>query len=262
MLLSGRINQINFINMQNKQQQAPNQAQQEARTTEDFNKNIKDLGLVILIVAVAGWALFKYDSKSSNNNSNNQSKETPMSTPIIKQVEKPTKEEAAAYDAIVDKKLGVIETNKGVIKVKFYAKDAPYTVASFMKLTEKGLYDGLIFHRVISGFMIQGGDPYGNGTGGPGYKFDDELNPKAASYKEGYKKGVLAMANSGKNTNGSQFFIMLADNTTMPKDYTIFGKVVSGQDIVDAIGKVATDNDDKPLEDVKMLKVYLEDIKK
>lgn len=248
--------------MQNKNKQAPQQAQQEARTTEDFNKNIKDLGLVILIVAVAGWALFKYDSKSSNNNSNNQPKETNMPTPTIKQVEKPTKEEAASYDAIADKKLGVIETNKGIIKVKFYAKDAPYTVASFMKLTEKGLYDGLIFHRVIDGFMIQGGDPYGNGTGGPGYKFDDELNAKTASYKEGYKKGVLAMANSGPNTNGSQFFIMLADYP-LPNNYTIFGKVVSGQDVVDAIGKVATDknNGDRPLEEVKMIKVYLEDVK-
>ncbi|MDP3057354.1 MAG: peptidylprolyl isomerase [bacterium] len=247
--------------MQEKKQQAPQQAQQEVKVTEDFNKNIKDLGLVILIVAVAGWALFKYDSRNENNNSNNQTKEQTMEKPAIKQVEKPTKEEAAKYDAIADKKIVVIETNKGVIKAKLYAKDAPYTVASFMKLIENGLYDGLIFHRVIAGFMIQGGDPYGNGTGGPGYKFDDELNAKTVSYKAGYKKGVLAMANSGPNTNGSQFFIMLEDYQ-LPKNYTIFGKVTVGQEVVDAIGKVATDkSNDKPLEDVKITKVYLEDVK-
>lgn len=247
--------------MQHKQQQTQQEPRQEARTTEDFNKNIKDLGLVILIVAVAGWALFKYDSRNENNNSNNQTKEQTMEKPVIKQVEKPTKEEAAKYDAIADKKIVVIETNKGVIKAKFYAKDAPYTVASFMKLIENGLYDGLIFHRVIAGFMIQGGDPYGNGTGGPGYKFDDELNAKTASYKTGYKKGVLAMANSGPNTNGSQFFIMLEDYQLL-KNYTIFGKVTVGQEVVDAIGKVATDkSNDKPIEEVKMLKVYLEDVK-
>ncbi len=106
--------------------------------------------------------------------------------------------------------------------------DAPMTVSNFVALTMRGFYDGLTFHRVVPGFVIQGGDPSGNGTGGPGYKFDDE--PVHRDYDE----GIVAMANSGPNTNGSQFFIMLADNP-LPKQYTIFGKVTSGMDVVHKI---------------------------
>jgi cyclophilin family peptidyl-prolyl cis-trans isomerase len=105
--------------------------------------------------------------------------------------------------------------------------------------------------------MIQGGDPTGTGMGGPGYKFEDELNPNTPSYKTGYQKGVLAMANAGPNTNGSQFFIMLKD-TPLPHLYTIFGRVISGQEIVDAIGNVKTDSNDRPTEQVVMEKVTLE----
>lgn len=263
--------------MQNKQQQAPQQAEQEKRNMEDFNKNIKDLGLVILIVAVAGWALFKYDSKSANNNSNNQPNITIMPEKITAEkaytitnndlkIKPPTDDEVAKYAADAENKVVVLETTKGKIKIKLNPKDAPFTVASYMKLIDNKFYNGLIFHRVINGFMIQGGDPTGTGSGGPGYKFIDELNPDTQSYKDGYKKGVLAMANSGKNTNGSQFFIMLADNSNMGKDYTIFGNVLTGQEVVDAIGKVATSQElntkDRPLKEVKMIKVYLEDIKK
>ncbi len=261
--------------MQHKQQQAANQPQQEARTTEDFNKNIKDLGLVILIVAVAGWALFEYDSKSANNNSSNQPMETNMPKKITAEtaytitdsnlaIKPPTDEEVAKYTVEAETKIVVLETTKGKIKAKLYPKDAPFTVASFMKLIDKGLYTGLIFHRVIDGFMIQGGDPSGNGTGGPGYKFIDELNSETQSYKDGYKKGVLAMANSGPNTNGSQFFIMVADYS-LPNNYTIFGKVIDGQNIADMISKVKTSQDsatkDRPLTPIKINKVYLEDIK-
>jgi cyclophilin family peptidyl-prolyl cis-trans isomerase len=150
-----------------------------------------------------------------------------------------------------------IETNKGKIVLELYAKDAPKTVENFISLIEKGFYNGLIFHRVINGFMIQGGDPTGTGMGGPGYKFEDELNPNTPSYKTGYQKGVLAMANAGPNTNGSQFFIMLKD-TPLPHLYTIFGRVISGQEIVDAIGNVKTDSNDRPTEQVVMEKVTLE----
>jgi cyclophilin family peptidyl-prolyl cis-trans isomerase len=114
-----------------------------------------------------------------------------------------------------------------------------------------GFYNRLTFHRVIKGFMIQGGDPNGTGTGGPGYQFADELNPNTASYKAGYKKGVVAMANAGPNTNGSQFFIMTADYP-LPNLYTIFGKVVSGQDVVDTIANVKTGPNDKPDSPVTM----------
>ncbi|MDQ3099280.1 MAG: peptidylprolyl isomerase [bacterium] len=147
-----------------------------------------------------------------------------------------------------------IETNKGKIVIELYNDDAPKTAENFVTLANKGFYNNVTFHRVIKGFMIQGGDPTGNGTGGPGYKFDDELNPKTESYKTGYKKGVVAMANSGPNTNGSQFFIMHADYP-LPNSYTIFGHVVEGQDVVDAIANVKTDANDKPTEPIVMKSV-------
>jgi cyclophilin family peptidyl-prolyl cis-trans isomerase len=139
-----------------------------------------------------------------------------------------------------------IQTGKGNIEISFYSKDAPNTVANFVKLAKQGFYNGVIFHRVIKGFMIQGGDPTGTGGGGPGYQFADELNPSTPSYQEGYKKGVVAMANSGPNTNGSQFFIMLADYP-LPNNYTIFGKVIKGQEIVDEIGSEPTGANDRPI---------------
>ena len=144
------------------------------------------------------------------------------------------------------------------IVVEFYPKDAPKTVENFITLANKGFYNNLTFHRVISGFMMQGGDPAGNGTGGPGYKFNDELYPNTASAKAGYKKGVLAMANSGPDTNGSQFFIMLEDYP-LPHAYTIFGRVISGQEVVDAIGRTPTGGppNDRPLTPVVMKSVMI-----
>ncbi len=147
-----------------------------------------------------------------------------------------------------------IETNKGVITFETYDADAPQTVKNFVTLAEKGFYNGVIFHRVIPGFMIQGGDPTGTGAGGPGYKFADELNPATPSYKAGYVRGTVAMANAGPNTNGSQFFIMHKDYT-LPHKYTIFGKVLSGLDIVDAIAATQTGPNDRPVSDVVMKKV-------
>ncbi|MEK7108519.1 MAG: peptidylprolyl isomerase [Patescibacteria group bacterium] len=147
-----------------------------------------------------------------------------------------------------------IETTFGAITFETFDADAPKTVSNFITLAEKGFYNGLTFHRVVAGFMIQGGDPKGDGTGGPGYSFEDELNPNTESYRAGYKKGVVAMANAGPNTNGSQFFIMLAD-TPLPHAYTIFGRIVSGQDAVDALGRVKTGPGDRPLESVVMTSV-------
>lgn len=159
-----------------------------------------------------------------------------------------------------------IETNKGTIVFETYDNDAPKTVANFISLANKGFYNNLIFHRVIEGFMIQGGDPTGTGTGGPGYKFADELNPNTDSYKAGYARGVVAMANSGPNTNGSQFFIMQEDNSLEHK-YTIFGKVIKGIEVVDAIATVKTNGHpqaggtDRPLQDVVMKKVTVAEVK-
>lgn len=149
-----------------------------------------------------------------------------------------------------------IQTNLGDITFETYDGDAPKAVDNFITLSKKGFYKNLIFHRIIKGFMIQGGDPTGNGTGGPGYSFEDELNPATESYKKGYVKGTVAMANAGPNTNGSQFFIML-DNTSLPHNYTIFGTVIAGQNVVDTIGNVKTNANDKPLEPVTIKSVIV-----
>ncbi len=152
-----------------------------------------------------------------------------------------------------------LNTNMGTIQFRMYDTDAPKAAGNFVTLAQKGFYDNLIFHRVIKGFMIQGGDPKGDGTGGPGYTFADELNSAAASYQEGYKKGVVAMANAGPDTNGSQFFIMLEDYS-LPHSYTIFGHVVKGQDVVDAIGSVKTGTNDRPVQPVTIKSVKVEEI--
>jgi cyclophilin family peptidyl-prolyl cis-trans isomerase len=143
-----------------------------------------------------------------------------------------------------------IETSKGTIELELFQDDAPKTVANFEKLAGEGFYDGLIFHRVIPDFMIQGGCPEGSGMGGPGYRFDDEINDHPIV------RGTLAMANAGPNTNGSQFFIVTADATPwLDGKHTAFGQVTSGQDVVDAIQSVARDGRDRPVEPVTMEKV-------
>lgn len=135
----------------------------------------------------------------------------------------------------------VIHTTAGDIAVSLYASDAPLTVNNWLFLADDGFYDDVIFHRVIKGFMIQGGDPTGTGRGGPGYQFRDELGHSKSSYT----RGTLAMANAGPNTNGSQFFIMHADYG-LPNQYSIFGEVTEGMDIVDAIAEAATGAADRP----------------
>ena len=155
----------------------------------------------------------------------------------------------------------VIETNKGTIKFELLEEDAPKTTENFRLLAEKGYYDGVIFHRVINGFMIQGGDPTGTGRGGAsawGGRFADEINSSSEVYQRGYKAGTVAMANAGPNTNGSQFFIMHVDYP-LPPSYTKFGKVSEGQDIVDTIATVDRNQNDKPHDPVVMNKVYIEE---
>ncbi|MGC9605155.1 MAG: peptidylprolyl isomerase [Minisyncoccia bacterium] len=147
-----------------------------------------------------------------------------------------------------------IQTSKGTIVFETYDADAPNAVKNFITLADKGFYNGLVFHRVINGFMIQGGDPTGVGSGGPGYQFADELDPNTPSYQAGYVPGTVAMANSGPNTNGSQFFIMQG-NAPLQHNYTIFGKVISGMDVVNAIAAVAVDANDRPLAPVTMQSV-------
>ncbi|MFZ1729243.1 MAG: peptidylprolyl isomerase [Bacteroidota bacterium] len=159
----------------------------------------------------------------------------------------------------VEKEIVVIETNMGNIEIEMYRTDAPKTVENFVQLAKKGYYDGIIFHRVISGFMIQGGDPTGTGSGGEsiyGKKFEDETNANSPLYKTGYKRGVVAMANAGPNTNGSQFFICHKD-CNLPPSYTIFGNVVDGMDTVDKIAATKTGPGDRPVEKMIMKKVHL-----
>jgi peptidyl-prolyl cis-trans isomerase B (cyclophilin B) len=145
-----------------------------------------------------------------------------------------------------------LNTNKGAIAIELFDDDAPETVGNFIKLARDGFYDGVIFHRVIPNFMIQGGDPTGTGSGGPGYKFDDEFNDHKV------ERGALAMANSGPNTNGSQFFVVTADDCPwLDGKHTVFGQVTSGMDVVDAISNVDRDSRDRPHEDVVIESIVL-----
>ena len=141
-----------------------------------------------------------------------------------------------------------IETTEGTIEVELFAEGSPRTVNNFVFLARDGFYDGVIFHRVIEGFMVQGGDPQGTGTGGPGYRFEDELE---VAEEHGYTRGTLAMANAGPDTNGSQFFIMHQDNA-LPPNYSVFGQVTDGIDVVDAIATTQTDGRDRPVEEVRI----------
>ncbi len=153
-----------------------------------------------------------------------------------------------------------IKTNMGTIRFELLEGEAPKTTENFKQLAERGYYDGVIFHRVIKGFMIQGGDPTGTGRGGEsakGGRFPDEINSSSDVYKRGYKAGTVAMANAGPNTNGSQFFIMHVDYR-LPPSYTIFGQVVEGQDVVDKIALADRDRSDRPQTDIVMEKVTIE----
>jgi len=145
-----------------------------------------------------------------------------------------------------------LHTSLGDIAVAFKADEAPIAVNSFLFLAKEGFYDGVIFHRVISGFMIQGGDPTGTGRGGPGYKFRDELDGDGT-----YARGTLAMANAGPNTNGSQFFVMHGDYG-LPHNYTIFGSVTDGMDVVDAIAALPTNAQDRPAEEPEIKSITIQ----
>ena len=147
-----------------------------------------------------------------------------------------------------------LHTNRGDIALELFDEDAPKTVENFLKLARDGFYDGVIFHRVIPDFMIQGGDPTGTGSGGPGYEFEDEINQHKVV------RGALAMANAGPNTNGSQFFVVTADETPwLDGKHTVFGRVTSGMDVVDAISQADRDGRDRPREDVVMERVVVDE---
>ena len=147
-----------------------------------------------------------------------------------------------------------LHTNHGAIAVELFDDDAPKTVDNFVKLARDGFYDGVIFHRVIADFMIQGGDPTGTGTGGPGYSFEDEINDHKI------ERGALAMANAGPDTNGSQFFVVTTQAAPwLDGKHTVFGRVTEGMDVVDTISEVETGANDKPREPVTIERVEVED---
>jgi cyclophilin family peptidyl-prolyl cis-trans isomerase len=146
-----------------------------------------------------------------------------------------------------------MKTSEGDIVLELFDEDAPKTVSNFKKLSSEGFYDGLIFHRVIDDFMIQGGCPEGTGTGGPGYTFEDEINPHKVV------RGALAMANAGPNTNGSQFFIVTTEEAPwLDGKHTVFGEVRDGHDVVDRIGTTRTDARDRPVEPIGIVTIELE----
>lgn len=149
-----------------------------------------------------------------------------------------------------NKSIVILQTNIGDIKIELF-EDMPITTGNFEKLVKQGFYDNVIFHRIIDGFMIQGGDPTGTGTGGPGYNIKDEF--------KGHSNlgGTISMANAGPNTGGSQFFINLVDNTYLDSKHPVFGKVIIGMDVIDKISKVKTDNNDRPIEEVKIIKAKM-----
>ena len=234
------------------------------------SQRISLIATVIVIVLAAGIALaMRYtefgrrfessDNKESRESTDRYSSEPSAVTPTV-----PTSNTPATQSSTIRNNMHrlTISTSKGDIVFETYDADAPKTVENFVTLATKGFYNGVTFHRVIKGFMIQGGDPNCNpsstsgpcGAGGPGFTFADELNSATESYQNGYKRGVVAMANAGPNTNGSQFFIMHQDYS-LPNNYTIFGHVVEGQEVVDAIANVATGPNDKPVGPVTMEKV-------
>ncbi|MBS3135306.1 peptidylprolyl isomerase [Candidatus Woesearchaeota archaeon] len=147
-----------------------------------------------------------------------------------------------------------LETTQGDIVIELYEKEMPITTGNFKKLVQEKYYDGVIFHRVIDGFMIQGGDPTGTGMGGPGYEIKDEFTKTALDRND---RGTIAMANAGPNTGGSQFFINLVNNNFLDGKHPVFGKIIDGMEVVDKIAKVQKDSQDKPLQDVVINRAYL-----
>ncbi|KKP94009.1 MAG: Peptidyl-prolyl cis-trans isomerase [Parcubacteria group bacterium GW2011_GWA1_36_12] len=228
---------------------------------------MKNLVLTIgaSIIIIAGIFLFASQNNASQNKNENDTinpTSVPVGSPqaniLNNQPDSSTQKmpfPILTKEEIAGKKIK-ISTNKGEIVIELLA-DAPIASSNLLYLVNKHFYDGLTFHRVIKGFMIQGGDPTGTGNGGPGYQFQDELDAASASYQKGYVRGTLAMANAGPNTNGSQFFIMHQDYK-LPHNYTIFGSLISGMETVDSIANSQVDENDKPNQPVVMNKVTIE----
>jgi len=198
--------------------------------------DIKVIAILIIGVLIIGVVIFMAFGNSGSGGSANLANQTANQTTGQTQ-----------NQANLTKKV-LLETNMGNITIELYG-DMPITAGNFEKLVKQGYYDRVIFHRVIDGFMIQGGDPTGTGRGGPGYTIKDEFTNHNKN-----DRGTISMANAGPNTGGSQFFINLVNNNYLDTKHPVFGKVVGGMDVVDKIGKVSTDSNNKPLNEVKIIK--------
>lgn len=194
-----------------------------------------------IMLFMSGLLIFAGCSNASNN-------------PAPTQPAAPTPNSNSGQGTPAKNPVAKFQTSKGDFKIELFEDKAPITARNFINLVNKKFYDGLIFHRVIADFMIQGGDPKGNGTGGPGYVIPDEFNP--ALKHSG--PGILSMANAGPNTGGSQFFITLVATPWLDNHHTVFGKIIEGLDVVQAIGKVKTGAQDKPVEDVVVKQITIE----
>lgn len=221
---------------------------------------VKILGVFFGLVVVIGGMVFAYKFLSGKQAPAAMVADTYTASTTSPAVNTP---DTSITNPPTTKKImtATLHTSHGNITLEFYPQNAPNTVENFIKLAQSGFYDGTKFHRVIRGFMNQGGDPLTKddsqksrwGTGGPGYKFNDEISANNSN-----AAGTIAMANSGPNTQGSQFFINAVDNHNLDQGYTVFGKVVSGMDVVTAINNVPTDQADRPLEPVVLQKVTLD----
>lgn len=221
--------------------------------SQEAKPHYKDFFLFVLLllgVIILSVFLFSKNTPSGKTDTNNELKSASSSAGLNKNMY--TSPPSMQIDT--NKKYTAdMVTGMGTIGIELFAKETPQTVNNFVFLSREGFYDGTPFHRIIKGFMIQGGDPNGNGTGGPGYKFADE------KITRDYKRGIVAMANSGPNTNGSQFFIMHQDNN-LPKNYVIFGQVVKGMDVVDKIADVPVTESDMGEQSVPTEKVTVEKV--
>jgi len=217
-----------------------------------MQKNLTNLVLVAIVLGLVGWTVIKPAPKAepveNNNQLSNKQENSPMPSATTSTKAKQYKEAAQVIKA-GKTYTATIKTSVGDIVVELF-KDTPVTTNNFVFLAKEKFYDGVIFHRVIPQFMIQGGDPTGTGMGDPGYKFADE------KFSGEYKRGAIAMANSGPNTNGSQFFIMHVDYP-LPPNYVIFGMTKSGLDVVDKIATTKTDPSDRPVEPVTIKTVEI-----
>ncbi len=208
-----------------------------------------NLRKIVMISLLGSMVVFSSACGNQGDTSKNSKESTTVTTTV----------KAANFDATpIADQYAVFNTSMGTFKVRLYGSKAPITVKNFDELVKKGFYNDVTFHRVIDGFMIQGGDPKGDGTGGPGYEIPDEI----AKDLHFDKPGILAMANRGPNTGGSQFFITLAPTQWLDSKHTIFGAVVQGMDVVEKIGKVQTSKNDKPQVAVMIHSITLEEIPK